>query len=252
MKRNAFTLVELLVVIGIIALLISILLPVLGKARAAGVKADCLSRLRQIATGSALYTNDSSGFLFPSTFNVNLPPNPQIGLRIHDILQSYLPRSEDKSVWTCGEVTTKFNLEYKQTYGANRGAHRYMEFPDGANIPVEYRKLVKVTAIRRSAEVLSVADSSLASGVFTAAGWLDYTDEFSYRPDPNPLLDTTLAGESVDTLRGWSSNSDGPGNNYHLRYRHDNNQVGNAVFLDGHAESVRQGQLLLKNIATTY
>ncbi|MEA2710675.1 MAG: hypothetical protein QOF78_3276 [Phycisphaerales bacterium] len=53
----AFTLVELLVVIGIIAVLISVLLPTLGRAREAAKRTQCLSNLRQIAVLLNMYAN---------------------------------------------------------------------------------------------------------------------------------------------------------------------------------------------------
>src|SRR6266566_3808101 len=62
---TGFTLVELLVVIGIIALLIAILLPVLGKARAAANKTVCLSNIRQLGTAILAYCNSSGGW-FPT------------------------------------------------------------------------------------------------------------------------------------------------------------------------------------------
>ena len=88
-----FTLVELLVVIGIIAVLISLLLPALTKARDAANSVACLGNLRSIAQAMQVYTAENKGF-FPGSGNSSasllwgadsggayaLRTNPELGL----------------------------------------------------------------------------------------------------------------------------------------------------------------------------
>lgn len=62
-RRRAFTLIELLIVIAIIAILAAILLPVLGAAQAKGQRTVCLNNLKQIGTGIHLYADENSDTL---------------------------------------------------------------------------------------------------------------------------------------------------------------------------------------------
>jgi prepilin-type N-terminal cleavage/methylation domain-containing protein/prepilin-type processing-associated H-X9-DG protein len=68
---GAFTLVELLVVIGIIAVLIAILMPALGKARETARRVNCMSNLRQLTTAWLAYAQANRGQLIPAENNID-------------------------------------------------------------------------------------------------------------------------------------------------------------------------------------
>jgi prepilin-type processing-associated H-X9-DG protein len=76
-RASAFTLVELLVVIGIIALLVAILLPVLGRVRRSAQATACLSNLRQMGIAFVAYTNESRGVPPPGWFATSDQPGYQ-------------------------------------------------------------------------------------------------------------------------------------------------------------------------------
>ena len=88
--RKAFTLVELLVVIGIIAILISILLPTLSSARKQADRAKCLSSMRQLGQAYFMYANDNKGMWPMARHQYASPTGTILEKRWFDFISKYV------------------------------------------------------------------------------------------------------------------------------------------------------------------
>lgn len=155
-RVRAFTLVELLVVIGIIALLVGVLLPVLGKARKDANRTKCLSNLRSMQVAQALYASENRGYLIQAGM-AHGGAHAHEELSWFNVLERYgsnklLPRcpGDESPYWPEG-IPVPGTSEFRRTsYGINNFLDREL-CPWGPGLsPVPPGGLyVKISQVRR-------------------------------------------------------------------------------------------------------
>ena len=132
-KKNGFTLIELLVVVAIIAVLVAILLPALGRARELAKRSACLSNQRQLLIGVRMYADSYSGtspllidnrrhLEYEHMLRENAPGYPPSGLLL-PFKENYI---EDPKVYYCSScvvLTRENNWDWYCSY--------YWRFMDG-------------------------------------------------------------------------------------------------------------------------
>ncbi|MFI5380186.1 MAG: type II secretion system protein [Tepidisphaerales bacterium] len=127
MPARAFTLVELLVVIAIIALLVSLLLPALGRVSDQAAAVRCRSNLRQLVTAAIMYAGDHHGYL-PGPHGIIDPPGDVINYDANAVTVSdlrptstgWLAKSgtiRNPRIWLCSaDRRLSFGITFSYTY----------------------------------------------------------------------------------------------------------------------------------------
>ncbi len=122
-QRRAFTLIEMLVVIAIIALLMTLLAPVAGRAMENARRSQCSSNIRALTQSLLSYANEHEGFFPPTAPNSNSWPwDGDWAIRYSDFYKNYLP---DRDAYFCPTALKNEII--------NEGAECYPVFPSKAS-----------------------------------------------------------------------------------------------------------------------
>ena len=228
---GAFTLVELLIVIGVIGLLIAILLPVLARARESANQVKCLSNTRELARALIQYTNENRGWFPAASMGSYRRADDWIHWQTvnppRELQDSPIARHMSKPLSRKQLECPSDNIDARTGnwfFGAD-GPYQYSYSLNTFLVgnPAIRREQIKINRVRRASEVILVVDESertINDGV-----WVGEAHDPGY--DLVAIRHDRLVRERRPSL------APGVGESNELQ---NPKLRGNVAFVDGHSE----------------
>jgi len=274
-RTFGFTLVELLVVIGIIAVLVGILLPALGRGKANANNVKCMGNLRTIGQALHLYVTQNKG-LMPFGFVTQnamtdggvtyTGPATDWTLLLLGLLnkrgsdyseqpQTGIGDAGLRAIFLCPEAFRESTSKaFITQYSAHPRLLPDLRGNDYSRSGTALLRSYKMSQIKNAAEKVIIFDASLANTTwmaFACANTLDrnvgssfvglqrrpYLVEDRWSDSPIPISPNDPVGLRPNTGTDAHINTDAPENAANLRFRHSKDTRLNALMLDGHVET---------------
>lgn len=232
-----FTLVELLVVIGIIAILAAILLPALDSARKSAEQSACVNNLKQLAAADTMYSNENKNYISPDTnhenHNGHIESSSWVALLYPFINESkvFFCSADESEIRTTIRDSAGNRQRFEVSYLANRGVHKN---PTDRNLLLPNRRLaIKQYICERPSGTASFGPRMHLNG-----------DGYVLSDDDSPLGYLAPSPPSARSqFINDVNNSDDTMKCMDLR-RHGLRKAQNFVFVDGHVEGLTEESFL--------